>query len=83
MINVANASFRVIAPDYNGYGLSDIPQELEKTIFADLVNDTASILDYVAICKIHLCRSVDFGFLTIYIYNCRKIKVLIYLLLMY
>ncbi|MFS7933081.1 putative soluble epoxide hydrolase [Helianthus anomalus] len=53
MIAVANAGFRAIAPDYRGYGLSDIPQQPEKTSFADLVNDTAFILDYLAISKVH------------------------------
>ncbi|KVG43318.1 Epoxide hydrolase-like protein [Cynara cardunculus var. scolymus] len=31
MIAVANAGYRAIAPDYRGYGLSDIPAEPEKT----------------------------------------------------
>ncbi|KAJ0582526.1 putative soluble epoxide hydrolase [Helianthus annuus] len=55
MIAVANAGFRAIAPDYRGYGLSDIPQQPHNTKFADLVNDTASILDSLAISKVHAC----------------------------
>ncbi|KAJ0759103.1 putative soluble epoxide hydrolase [Helianthus annuus] len=60
MIAVANAGFRAIAPDYRGYGLSDIPQQPEKTLFADLVNDTASILDSLAISKVFVIGK-DFG----------------------
>ncbi|KAI3800376.1 hypothetical protein L1987_28466 [Smallanthus sonchifolius] len=60
MIAVANAGFRAIAPDYRGYGLSDIPAEPEKTSFVDLVNDTASILDSLSISKVVLIGK-DFG----------------------
>ncbi|KAJ0759105.1 putative soluble epoxide hydrolase [Helianthus annuus] len=52
MIAVANAGFRAIAPDYRGYGLSDIPAEPQKASFTDLVKDTASILDSLAISKV-------------------------------
>ncbi|KAJ0590786.1 putative soluble epoxide hydrolase [Helianthus annuus] len=60
MIAVANAGFRAIAPDYRGYGLSDIPQQPDKTSFVDLVNDTASILDSLAISKVFVIGK-DFG----------------------
>ena len=53
MIAVANAGFRAITPDYRGYGQSDVPVEPEKTSFVDLVKDTASILNYLAISKVH------------------------------
>ena len=58
MIAVANAGFRAIAPDYRGYGLSDVPAEPEKTSFVDLVKDTASILNSLAISKVHICACV-------------------------
>ncbi|GJY37345.1 putative epoxide hydrolase [Tanacetum coccineum] len=51
MIAVVNAGFRVIAPDFRGYGLYDSPAEPEKGSFADLIIDTASILDALAISK--------------------------------
>ncbi|PWA36670.1 epoxide hydrolase [Artemisia annua] len=54
MIAVANAGFRAIAPDFRGYGLSESPAEPEKASFADLITDTASILDALAISKRHL-----------------------------
>ncbi|KAJ0590790.1 putative soluble epoxide hydrolase [Helianthus annuus] len=60
MIAVANAGFRAIAPDYRGYGLSDIPQQPHNTKFADLVKDTASILDSLAISKVFVVAK-DFG----------------------
>ena len=52
MIAVANAGFRVVAPDFQGYGLSDSPAEPEKASFADFVNDIVSILDSLAISKV-------------------------------
>ena len=45
MIAVADAGFRAIAPDFRGYGLSEIPAEPEKTTFKDLVDDILAILD--------------------------------------
>ncbi|KAL8209331.1 hypothetical protein R6Q57_006063 [Mikania cordata] len=60
MVAVANAGFRAIAPDFRGYGLSDAPSEPEKACFADLVNDTASILDFLAISKAFVVAK-DFG----------------------
>ncbi|GKC85357.1 putative epoxide hydrolase [Tanacetum coccineum] len=54
MIAVAKAGYRALAPDYRGYGLSDIPSKPEKTSFLDLVKDTASILDSLNISsKVH------------------------------
>ncbi|KAJ9565933.1 hypothetical protein OSB04_001899 [Centaurea solstitialis] len=61
MIAVANAGFRAIAPDYRGYGLSDVPAEPEKTSFADLVADTAAILDSLSISKEPGRAEADFG----------------------
>lgn len=52
MIAVANAGFRAIAPDYRGYGLSEIPWEPENTSFFDFVKDIASILDSLAVSKV-------------------------------
>ncbi|XP_071714477.1 epoxide hydrolase 3-like [Rutidosis leptorrhynchoides] len=60
MIAVAEAGYRAIAPDYRGYGLSDIPSKPERTSFLDLVNDTASILDSLAISKVFVIGK-DFG----------------------
>ncbi|XP_076885404.1 epoxide hydrolase 3-like [Bidens hawaiensis] len=60
MIAVANAGFRAIAPDYRGYGLSDIPTRPENTRFVDLVNDTASIVDSVNASKVFVVGK-DFG----------------------
>ncbi|XP_071907092.1 epoxide hydrolase 2-like [Coffea arabica] len=39
MLAVANAGFRAIAPDFRGYGLSQVPAEPEKTTFKDPVDD--------------------------------------------
>ncbi|XVF25835.1 hypothetical protein REPUB_Repub13aG0248000 [Reevesia pubescens] len=60
MVAVANAGFRAIAPDYRGYGLSDIPPEPEKTTFADIVADLAAILDHLGVNKVFLVAK-DFG----------------------
>ncbi|XP_071714481.1 epoxide hydrolase 2-like [Rutidosis leptorrhynchoides] len=60
MIAVAEAGYRAIAPDYRGYGLSDIPAQPEKTSFFDLVKDTASILDSLNISKVFVIGK-DFG----------------------
>ncbi|KAL8228684.1 hypothetical protein R6Q57_013584 [Mikania cordata] len=60
MIAISNAGFRVIAPDYRGYGLSDVPAQPENTSFFDLVKDTASILDSLAISKVFVIGK-DFG----------------------
>ncbi|KAI3740790.1 hypothetical protein L2E82_31264 [Cichorium intybus] len=65
MIAVANAGFRVIAPDFRGYGLSDSPAEPEKASFDDLINDTASILDSLAISKVFVIAK-DFGAMVAY-----------------
>ncbi|KAK9068896.1 hypothetical protein SSX86_013012 [Deinandra increscens subsp. villosa] len=65
MIAVANAGFRAIAPDFRGYGLSDSPAEPEKATFADLINDTASILDALAISKVFVIGK-DFGAIVAY-----------------
>ncbi|OVA13217.1 Alpha/beta hydrolase fold-1 [Macleaya cordata] len=60
MIAVANAGFRAIAPDFRGYGLSDIPPEPEKASFNDLIQDTLSIFDSLAIPKAFIVGK-DFG----------------------
>ncbi|KAI3680679.1 hypothetical protein L6452_35452 [Arctium lappa] len=67
MVAIANAGFRAIAPDYRGYGLSDIPVEPEKTSFADLVKDTAIILHSLAISKVFVIGK-DFGGMVGYIF---------------
>ncbi|KAK1420087.1 hypothetical protein QVD17_21407 [Tagetes erecta] len=67
MVAVANAGFRAIAPDYRGYGLSDIPPEPEKSSFIDFANDTASILDSLGISKV-LVVGKDFGSMIGYLF---------------
>eukprot|EP00262_Sarcandra_glabra_P016991 TRINITY_DN567_c0_g1_i1.p1 TRINITY_DN567_c0_g1~~TRINITY_DN567_c0_g1_i1.p1 ORF type:complete len:313 (-),score=49.92 TRINITY_DN567_c0_g1_i1:343-1281(-) len=54
MMAVANAGFRVLAPDFRGYGLSQQPPEPEKTTFKDLVDDLLALFDYYAIPKVFL-----------------------------
>lgn len=49
MIAVADAGFRAIAPDFRGYGLSELPAEPEKTTFRDLVDDLLDMLDSLGI----------------------------------
>ncbi|KAJ9566073.1 hypothetical protein OSB04_002039 [Centaurea solstitialis] len=61
MIAVAKAGYRAIAPDYRGYGLSDVPAEPEKTSFADLVADTATILASLAISKVFVIGIITLG----------------------
>ncbi|KAK9056316.1 hypothetical protein SSX86_027406 [Deinandra increscens subsp. villosa] len=68
MVAVANAGFRAIAPDYRGYGLSDIPAEPDKTLLVDLVHDTASILDALGISKVFVIGK-DFGAMVAYIFS--------------
>ncbi|KAI3983603.1 hypothetical protein MKX01_000615 [Papaver californicum] len=65
MIAVANAGYRAIAPDFRGYGLSEIPQEPEKSTFLDLVYDLAAIFDSLAISEAFVIGK-DFGALTAY-----------------
>ncbi|XP_060202060.1 uncharacterized protein LOC132630505 [Lycium barbarum] len=60
MIAVAEAGFRGIAPDYRGYGLSDMPKEPEKTKFKDLVDDLLDMLDSLGIQQVFLVGK-DFG----------------------
>ena len=52
MLAVANAGFRAIAPDFRGYGLSQVPAEPEKTTFKDLVDDILGILDSFGVQKV-------------------------------
>ncbi|XP_035836174.1 uncharacterized protein LOC110935680 [Helianthus annuus] len=65
MIAVAKAGFRAIAPDFRGYGLSESPAEPEKATFADLIKDTASILDSLNISKVFVIGK-DFGAIVTY-----------------
>ncbi|CAL5342581.1 unnamed protein product [Camellia sinensis] len=51
MIALSTAGFRAIAPDYRGYGLSEMPPEPEKTTFRDLIDDLLAILDSFGIPK--------------------------------
>ncbi|XP_028074635.1 bifunctional epoxide hydrolase 2-like [Camellia sinensis] len=60
MIALSNASYRAIAPDFRGYGLSDPPSEPEKASFADLITDLLAILDVLSIPKVFLVAK-DFG----------------------
>ncbi|XP_042484182.1 bifunctional epoxide hydrolase 2-like [Macadamia integrifolia] len=60
MIAVANAGFRVLAPDFRGYGLSQQPDEPEKASFKDLIEDLLVILDSFSIPKAILIGK-DFG----------------------
>ncbi|KAH9626985.1 hypothetical protein KSS87_017836 [Heliosperma pusillum] len=60
MIALANAGYRVIAPDFRGYGLSDIPSNPHTTTFLDLVLDLLSIIDHFALSKVFLIAK-DFG----------------------
>lgn len=52
MIALADAGFRVLAPDYRGYGLSDSPAEPSKASFSDLISDLLGILDALNIPKV-------------------------------
>lgn len=52
MLAVANAGFRALAPDFRGYGLSELPAEPEKTTFKDLVDDLLAILDTFELQKV-------------------------------
>ncbi|KAL4309952.1 hypothetical protein GQ457_01G019600 [Hibiscus cannabinus] len=60
MVAVANAGFRTLAPDYRGYGLSDIPPEPEKATFVDIVTDLVAILDHLGVTKVFVVAK-DFG----------------------
>ncbi|KAG8385601.1 hypothetical protein BUALT_Bualt03G0062100 [Buddleja alternifolia] len=68
MIAVAKAGFRVIAPDYRGYGLSDPPPEPEKATFMDLVADLLALLDALSLSKVFLIGK-DFGALVVSIFT--------------
>ncbi|WCJ26996.1 soluble epoxide hydrolase [Euphorbia peplus] len=52
MIALADVGFRVIVPDYRGFGLSDVPPEPEKTLSKDLINDLVGILDSLQITQV-------------------------------
>ncbi|KAF5183534.1 Bifunctional epoxide hydrolase [Thalictrum thalictroides] len=52
MIALADAGYRAIAPDYRGYGLSEVPSEPEKATFKDLIDDLLAILDFFSIPKV-------------------------------
>lgn len=54
MIAVAKAGFRAIAPDYRGYGLSDLPPQPENATFSDLIADLLALLDALALSKVHM-----------------------------
>ncbi|CDO96712.1 unnamed protein product [Coffea canephora] len=54
MLAVANKGFRAIVPDYQGYGVSEMPQEPEKTTFLRLVNDLFAVLRNMGISKVFL-----------------------------
>ncbi|MCL7036396.1 hypothetical protein MKW94_023618, partial [Papaver nudicaule] len=65
MIAVANEGYRAIAPDFRGYGLSEIPREPEKSTFLDLVHDLAAIFDSLGISKAYVIGK-DFGASVVY-----------------
>ncbi|KAF5185336.1 Epoxide hydrolase [Thalictrum thalictroides] len=60
MVGVANVGYRALAPDFRGYGLSEVPAEPGKTNFIDLVDDLLGILDHYKIQKVFLVAK-DFG----------------------
>ncbi|KAH0719872.1 hypothetical protein KY290_006494 [Solanum tuberosum] len=60
MIAVADAGFRAIAPDFRGYGLSELPTYPELTTFKDLVDDLLDMIDSLDIHKVFLVGK-DFG----------------------
>ncbi|CAI9089448.1 OLC1v1024020C1 [Oldenlandia corymbosa var. corymbosa] len=65
MVAVANAGFRAIAPDFRGYGLTEIPAEPEKTTFKDLVDDLLDLFDSYQLPKVFLVGK-DFGARVVY-----------------
>ncbi|PIA28352.1 hypothetical protein AQUCO_07100018v1 [Aquilegia coerulea] len=65
MIALADAGYRAIAPDYRGYGLSEVPSEPEKTTFKDLLDDLLAILDLFSIPKVFVVGK-DVGVLPAY-----------------
>ncbi|KAL3509405.1 hypothetical protein ACH5RR_028806 [Cinchona calisaya] len=65
MLAIANAGFRAIAPDFRGYGLSELPAEPEKTTFKDLVDDLLAILDSFELQKVFVVGK-DFGARVVY-----------------
>ncbi|XP_076885403.1 epoxide hydrolase 2-like [Bidens hawaiensis] len=67
LVAVANAGFRSIAIDYRGYGLSDIPKDIENTTFRGMAADTASILDSLGIAKAYVVAK-DFGSMVGYLF---------------
>lgn len=56
MLALANAGFRAIAPDFQGYGLSDKPTFPQTASFMDLVFDLLGIVDHLAISKVPFFR---------------------------
>lgn len=56
MLAVANKGFRAIAPDYRGYGVSEMPKEPEKTTFLRLVNDLFAVLRNMRISKVKFVK---------------------------
>ncbi|KAF9608348.1 hypothetical protein IFM89_009283 [Coptis chinensis] len=60
MVGVANAGYHAIAPDFRGYGLSQVPAEPGKTTFQDLIDDLVGILDHYKIPKAFVVGK-DFG----------------------
>ncbi|KAM7263044.1 hypothetical protein ACFE04_000727 [Oxalis oulophora] len=61
MVALAKAGFRVIAPDYRGYGLSDKPVQPQNTSFNDILGDILAILDFLDIAKEIVTKTVGFG----------------------
>ncbi|XP_039167499.1 AB hydrolase superfamily protein YfhM isoform X1 [Eucalyptus grandis] len=68
MVAVAEAGFRVLAPDSRGYGLSDPPLEPEKASFGDLIEDLGALLDALGIDKVFLVAK-DFGAFVAYLFS--------------
>ncbi|KAL5715616.1 microsomal epoxide hydrolase [Ranunculus cassubicifolius] len=65
MMAVSKAGYRAIAPDFRGYGLSQIPSEPEKTTQQHLADDIIGILDHLEITKAILVGT-DFGAQIVY-----------------
>lgn len=59
MIAVAEAGFRAIAPDFRGYGLSELPMNPEKTTFRDLVDDLHDMIDSLGIHQVKLHDTIN------------------------
>lgn len=60
IIALLEHDYRVICPDLLGYGLSGTPTDISRYQFTHLVNDMITLLDKLAVEKIH-CIAHDYG----------------------